>query len=149
MAVQTPLESDAESGARDNQPPGRQAMRGAARLLHDLVILAELQWDLAKADFDEGVRSYVRPRLLIAAGGALALMTIPALWVALGVSLMQWFGFSAAAAAWSTVFVGIAGTVLLINVGLTRRRDPRNTFARSKVEWRNNLEWFKRTLKRH
>jgi hypothetical protein len=143
MADQTTLnEPDA---AQTKQPEG---LRSRARhLWHDLLTLAELQVQLAKADAQDGVTKLLRPVILLIGGLMLVIATVPMLLIAVAASFIA-LGLTPVAAAWLAFLFGAASAALLILLGRGGLHRPPALFERSLRELRNNVTWLKSTFRR-
>lgn len=121
---------------------------GATHALHDLVMLAELQAKLLELDLKQGLQRVVRHGILLVMGGLLIVGAVPVVIIALALTLAQELPISLAAAYWLTLLAVLLAGGLLIFAAMLRLRQVTNVFARSKAEWRCNVEWLKETLRR-
>lgn len=142
MAYQTTVESS--NGARRTERPS--ISRGAADLVHDLLTLGELQFQLFTTDAKTAMNRLLGPILLAVVGGLLlagcfpvALAGVAYLLVNAGMTL---WGALLVAAAIGLVVSGLLffGAYLLVKRSL-------NVFSRSTDELRCNLIWVKNVLK--
>lgn len=134
--------------------PGRQsaapiqAARGTADLLHDMLTLAELQWQLFALDGRQYVRGLLWPAVWLACGTALALSCLPLALVVLALALVETTSLSIAQAFGVALAVGFGLALGLIGsvVWFVRRRLV--FLQRSKSQWQQNLRWLKDMLQR-
>ncbi|MBL8827938.1 MAG: phage holin family protein [Planctomycetaceae bacterium] len=120
---------------------------GASHALHDLVMLAELQAKLLELDLKQAVQRVLRHAVLLAIGGLLLIGAVPVAIIALALTLAQELPVSLAAAYWLTLLGVVLAAGLLIFAAMLRLRQVTNVFARSKAEWRCNVQWLKDTLR--
>ncbi len=135
------------SGNHRSSPEPKLA-DGATHALHDLMMLAELQAKLLELDIKQAVQRVVRHALLLAIGGLLLIGTVPVMIIALALTFAQEFPISLAAGYWLALLGVMLVAGLLIFAAMLRLRQVTNVFARSKAEWRCNVQWLKDTLRR-
>ena len=128
------------------QSPPNTVAKNMGEVLHDIVALVELQAELFKIDIRESITRLAFPAVLVLAGTAIAVGTIPVallmfmeILVAAG-GLPYWLALLAAA----VLGFGLA-TILLI-VGWRVLKKPFEAFRRSQDELKRNIDWIKRTL---
>jgi Putative Actinobacterial Holin-X, holin superfamily III len=128
--------------------PPRAVARNAAEFMHDVATLAELQGKLAMVDLSDGVSKLVWPVVLVAAGAAVALGSIPIGLMALALTLEHTTTLSPPVCFAIALGVGVVLAALLIVPSIGALKRGVRMFDRSLDEWRRNRQWAKETLKR-
>jgi len=143
MVHQTERLADADV----QQHAGSEAFANASEFAHDLITLAELQFQLFALDAQRAGKRMRVPVVLAVAGLVLALGCIPVLLAGLSMLLIQttvlsrWLSFLIVALAAVAVSGGLAyGAYRMLQRGL-------QPLARSQREFQRNLRWVKRVLK--
>ena len=127
-------------------PPNGVA-QGMGDLTHDIVSLAELQFELLRNDCREGTKGMVVPVVLLLVAGIVALGTVPTVLLLMAEILIQVAGLSRASALSIAALSGFLAAVALGVVGWSRIRGVGRVFQRSREEWIRNLNWIKLALK--
>ena len=127
-------------------PPNGVA-QGMGDLTHDIVSLAELQFELLRNDCREGTKAMVVPVVLLLVAGIVALGTVPTVLLLTAEILIQVAGLSRASALSIAALSGFLVAVALGVVGWSRLRGVGRVFQRSREEWIRNLNWIKLALK--
>ncbi len=128
-------------------PPNGVA-QGMGDLTHDIVSLAELQFELFRNDCREGMKGLLVPVVLLLVAGIVALGTVPIALLLVAEILIQVAGLSRASALSIAALSGLIGAVVLGVVGWSQLRGVGRVFQRSREEWIRNLNWIKLALKR-
>jgi len=117
-------------------------------LTHDIVSLAELQFELFRIDCREGFKRILVPVAVLLVAAVVAVGTVPIALILVAEFLAQAAGLSRAAAfsiaAMSGFFVALAIGV----VGWSCLRGVVRVFERSREELTCNMNWIKHALKR-
>lgn len=130
----------------DPAPPDGVA-KDVAELTHDVVALAELQYELFRSDYRQGVQGLLISVALLLISGIVAAGTVPMLLLVMAEFLVQTAGLSRAAAYGIAALSGGLVAVALGVVGWSRIRGVGRVFERSRRELAHNLTWIKQTLK--
>ena len=117
-------------------------------LTHDIVSLAELQFELFRNDCREGLKGLLIPVALLLFAGIVAAGTVPVALIFLAELLAQAAGLSRAAAFSIAALGGFIVAVALGVVGWSRIRGVGRVFERSREELTRNMTWIKHVLKR-
>jgi len=117
-------------------------------LTHDMVSLAELQFDLFRSDCRNGLRGLLIPVSLLLFAGIVAAGTVPLALIFLAELLAQAAGLSRAAAFSIAAVSGLVVAAALGVVGWLRIRAIASVFERSREELTRNMTWIKQALKR-
>lgn len=128
-------------------PPNGVA-QGMGDLTHDIVSLAELQFELFRNDYRAGMKGLLVPVALLLFAGMAAFGTVPIALLLLAEILIQVAGLSRAWALSIAVLSGVIVAVALGVVGWSQLRGVGRVFRRSREEWTRNLNWIKLALKR-
>ena len=133
-------------------PPGgsrpRSPVRGTADFLHDLLTLAELQWQLLVVDSREWLGRLLWPALGLAAGLALAASCLPLALIVLALTLVETTTLSLAQAFGVSLGMGLVLAAALVAAALWYVRRRLGFLERSRQEWQRNVQWAKETLQR-
>ena len=127
--------------------PPRSGMTGSVRsLLHDTIVLGELQCKLLLLDLREGRNGMIAPLVIIVLAVCLALGTFPIVLAALGLGLTaaglpQWAAFLVSA------FFGLVISCASAYVGWRWLKRELAIIKRSHAEFKNNVAWLKSALK--
>lgn len=124
----------------------RQLRSNASRLLHDLVSLAELQTQLFAIDAKQSVRRTLRPVVLFAAAGAIALGLIPVVLAGIAALLML-AGLHLVAAVWIAVALGGIAAGALVWLARKQLQSWPRMFERSLSELSLNMTWLKNNVR--
>ena len=128
-------------------PPNGVA-RDMGELTHDLVSLAELQFELFRTDCREGLKGLLVPAVLLLLAVIVACGTAPVAMIVVAEFLAQAAGLSRAAAFSIAALGGIVTAAGLGAVGWSRIRGAGRVFERSRQELTRNMTWIKHVLKR-
>ena len=116
-------------------------------LTHDIVSLAELQFELLRIDCREGIRRILLPVALLLFAGIVALGTVPIALILVAEVLVQTAGLSRAAAFLIAAMSGFIVAVAIGVVGWSCLRGVVRVFERSCEELTRNVTWIKNALK--
>jgi hypothetical protein len=117
-------------------------------LTHDMVSLAELQFELVRNDYRAGMKGLLTPVVLLLGAGIVALGTAPIALLLMAEILIQIAGLSRTSAFSIAAASGLTTAVALGLVGWSQLRGVGRVFQRSREEWIRNLNWIKLALKR-
>jgi hypothetical protein len=131
-----------------SMPPPNGVAKGAGELVHDIVSLAELQFELFRIDCREGLKRMLIPVALLLFAGMVAVGTVPVALILTAECLSQFAGLSRAAAFSIATLGGILMAVALGVVGWSSMRGAVGVFERSRKEVARNMTWIKHALKR-
>jgi formate hydrogenlyase subunit 3/multisubunit Na+/H+ antiporter MnhD subunit len=129
-------------------PPPNGVAKEMGELTHDIMSLAELQFDLLRIDCREGLKRMLIPVALLLFAGILALGTVPVTLIFLAEFLTQAAGLSRAAAFSIAAVSGIVVAAVLAALGWCYLRGASRVFERSRDELARNVTWIKHALKR-
>jgi hypothetical protein len=138
-----------EDGKRPSPPPSpsRTTVQSIGRLSHRLVILAELQAELLKADVKDGLTAMTRPVALLLGGAMFGAGSVSVLLIAVAQAFREWAGFSPTISYLVATLVGLAIAAAAVLVGSALVWKELAVFRRSQEELRRNLAWLKEVLK--
>jgi len=128
-------------------PPNGVA-KDMGELTHDIVSLAELQFELFRNDCREGLKGLLVPVALLLFAGIVAVGTAPVALIFIAEVLAQSAGLSRAAAFSIAALGGVIVAVAVGVVGWSQIRGAGRVFERSREELARNMTWIKGTLKR-
>ena len=128
-------------------PPNGIA-KDMGELTHDIVSLAELQFELFRNDCRGGLKGLLLPVALLLVAGTVAVGTVPMALILLAELLVQAAGLSRAAAFALAALSGLIVAVALGVVGWSQLRGFGRVFQRSREELTRNMTWVKHALKR-
>jgi hypothetical protein len=128
-------------------PPNGVA-KGMGELTHDIVSLAELQFELFKNDCREGLKRMLVPVALLLGAGIVAVGTVPIALILIAELLVQAAGLSRAAAFSIAALIGFIAAVAVGVVGWSYIRGVVRVFERSREELTRNMTWIKHAWKR-
>jgi hypothetical protein len=117
-------------------------------LTHDIVSLAELQFELLRDDCREGMKGLKIPAALLLAAGVVAFGTVPVALLLAAELLVQHAGLSRASALSLAALSGFILAVALGVAGWLRVRGIGRVLERSREELARNVSWIKHALKR-
>jgi hypothetical protein len=123
-------------------------VKGMGGLTHDIVALAELQFELFKIDCREGLKRALGPLVVLVVAATVALGSVPILLMFVAELLVQAGGVSRAVAFAVATVVGFAVAAALGVGGWSALRKIAHIFERSSKEWTGNMAWLKHALKR-
>jgi len=149
MANQTSINDqlvEPSPGGMNGSPPKRVAAN-FSELASDVARLVELQAAMLKADLVASYRKLTRGIILIAAGVAVALGSIPVLLMAVAAVLNTAFDLGWAASAAIAGGCGLLIAIVAAYVGLSAARQTQ-PLTRSIREFKSNMVWLKDVLTR-
>jgi hypothetical protein len=129
-------------------PPQNGVAQGMGDLTHDIVSLAELQFELFRNDYRGGMKGLLVPVVLLLVAGIVALGTAPIALLLLAEILIEVNGLSRVSALSIAALSGFIVAAALGVVGWSQLRGVGRVFQRSREEWNRNLNWIKLALKR-
>ena len=130
------------------QSPPKGVAKSVGELTHDIVSLAELQFELFRIDCREGIRRILLPVALLLFAGIVAVGTVPVALMLIAEFLVQTAGLSRAAAFSIAAMSGFIVAVAIGVVGWSYLRGVVRVFERSCEELTRNVTWIKHALKR-
>jgi hypothetical protein len=134
------------NGSTPSPPNG--VAKDMGELTHDIVSLAELQFELFRIDCREGLKRMLVPVAMLLVAGIVAVGTVPIALIFIAEFLTQAAGLSRAAA---FLIVALSGFIVALAIGVAawrRLRGVVRVFERSREELTRNMTWIKHTLKR-
>jgi hypothetical protein len=134
------------NGTASTSPNG--VAKGMGELTHDIVSLAELQFELFRSDCREGLRRMLAPLALLLVAGAVAVGAVPIALIAMAELLAQAAGLSRATAFAIAALGGFAAAVGMGVAGWFSLRRVGGVLGRSREEVARNMTWIKQALKR-
>ena len=126
-------------------PPNGVA-KDMGELTHDIVSLAELQFELFRNDCREGLKGLLVPVALLLLAGIVAAGTVPVALIVVAEFLAQAAGLSRAAAFSIAALGGFVVAAALGVVGWSRIRGVGRVFERSREELTRNMTWIKQVF---
>jgi hypothetical protein len=127
-------------------PPDGVA-KDMGELTHDIVSLAELQFELFRNDCREGLKGLLIPLALLLLAGIAAAGTVPVALILIAEFLSQTAGLSRAAAFAIAALGGFVVAAALGIAGWSQIRGAGSVFQRSREELTRNMNWIKHVLK--
>ena len=112
-------------------------------LTHDIVSLAELQFELFRVDCREGLRKIMIPVALLLVSGIVAVGTVPIALMLIAELLVQAAGLSRAVAFLIAAISGFIVALAIGVVGWSYLRGVVRVFKRSREELASNMTWIK------
>lgn len=143
MPYQTTLKPDG------CESPAAGVRHGVSDVLHDAILLAELQFKLLALDARETSRRALAPLALLGGAVVFAASALPLLLIALAQLLRDQADWPAALATLFAVGVGVIVAGLLALFGYLGLRRCMAPLQRSREEFNRNVTWLKSTLKRN
>ena len=142
--------SETTTNQRDGSTPAppNGVAKGMSELTHDIVWLAELQFELFRIDCREGLKRLLIPVALLLFAGIVAVGTVPVALICIAEFLAQAAGLSRAAAYSIAALSGLSVAVAMGVVGWSYMRGVVRIFERSREELTRNMTWIKHALKR-
>jgi hypothetical protein len=103
--------------------PTRGVAQNIAELLHDIVVLAELQWQLLRCDARQSLAQMITPAIVLACAAVLLLSCIPLALVCIALFLAEGTDLSYAQSFSITLAIGmvVGGIVALVSAWMLRR----------------------------
>ena len=117
-------------------------------LTHDIVSLAELQFELFRIDCRDGLKRMLIPVAMLLLAGIVATGTVPISLMLIAEILVQSAGLSRAAAFSIAALGGFIVAAAMGLVGWSYIRGVVRVFERSREELARNMAWIKHALKR-
>ena len=124
------------------EPPNGVA-KDMGELTHDIVSLAELQFELFRNDCRKGLKGLLVPVALLLFAGIVAAGTVPVALIFIAEILAQAAGLSRAAAFSIAALGGFIAAAALGIAGWSRIRGVGAIFERSREELTRNMTWIK------
>ncbi len=134
------------NGSTSTPAPHYGVAQEMRELTHDILSLAELQFELFRRDCREGLRGLLIPVVLLLFAGIVAAGTLPVALIVLAELLAQAGGLSRAAAFAVAAASGLIVAAPLGVVGWYRIRGAATVFERSREELARNMTWIKNVL---
>ena len=128
-------------------PPNGVA-KDMGELTHDIMSLAELQFELLRIDCREGLKRMLVPVAMLLVAGIVAVGTVPIALILLAEVLTQAVGLSRAAAFLIAAMSGVIVALAIGVVGWSYLRGVVRVFERSREEFTRNMTWIKHALTR-
>ncbi len=135
-------------GNGSNPTPPNGVAKDVGELTHDIVSLAELQFELFRNDYRDGLKGLLIPVALLLVAGMVTVGTVPIALLLMAELLTQVGGLSQASALSITALSGLLVAVALAIVGWSYIHGVGRVFKRSREELRRNITWIKYALKR-
>jgi MFS family permease len=117
-------------------------------LTHDIVALAELQFELFRIDCREGLKRMLFPMAVLLVAGIVAAGTVPIALIFVAEFLAQAAGLSRATAFSIAAMSGFIVASAIGIVGWFYLRGVVRVFERSREELAHTMTWIKHALKR-
>ena len=117
-------------------------------LTHDMLSLAELQFELFRNDCRDGLKGLLIPVTLLLLAGIAAAGTVPVALIFLAELLVQAAGLSRAAAFSIATLGGFIAALALGVLGWSRICGTGRVFEHSREELTRNMTWIKHVMKR-
>ena len=130
-----------------SSPPNGLA-QGMGDVTHDILSLAELQFEIFRSECREGLKGMFVPVALLLGAATVAVGTVPIALIFLAELLTQVAGLSRAAAFSIAVLGGFSAAAVMGVVGWSYMRGVARIFTRSREELTRNMTWIKQALKR-
>jgi len=134
------------NGSNQARPNGVAKEMG--ELTHDIVSLAELQFELFRIDCREGIKRMLVPVALLLVAGIVAVGTVPIALLLIAELLTQAAGLSRAAAFSIAALSGFIVALAMGVVGWSCLRGVVGMFEHSREELTRNMAWIRHVLKR-
>ena len=134
------------NGSTPSPPNG--VAKDMGELTHDIMSLAELQFELFRIDCREGLKRMLVPVAMLLVAGIVAVGTVPIALIFIAEFLTQAAGLSRAAAFSIVALSGFIVALAMGVVGWSYLRGGVRVFERSREELTRNMTWIKHALKR-
>jgi hypothetical protein len=134
------------NGSTPSPPNG--VAKDMGELTHDIVSLAELQFELFRIDCREGLKQMLIPVALLLLAAIVAVGTVPIALILIAELLTQAAGLSRAAAFSIAAMSGFVVALVMGVVAWSYLRGVVLVFERSREELTRNMTWIKRALRR-
>ena len=135
-------------GNESTPAPPNGVAKDVGELTHDIVSLAELQFELFRSDYREGLKGLLIPVALLLVAGMVTVGTVPMALLLMAELLAQVGGLTRASALSIAALSGLLVAVALGIVGWSYLHGVGRVFKRSRAELRRNITWIKHALKR-
>ncbi len=122
--------------------------KNVAELTHDIVSLAEFQFELFRSDCREGLKRMLVPIAMLLVAGTVAVGTVPIALTLIAELLAQAADISRAAAFSIAALIGFIVAVAIGVSGWYFMRGVVRVFERSREELARNMIWIKHALKK-
>jgi hypothetical protein len=140
-------ETTMNQGNGPTPSPSDGVAKDMGELTHDIVSLAELQFELFRKDCREGLKGLLLPIASLLLAGIVAAGTVPVALIFVAEMLAQAAGLSRATT-FSIASLGGFGVAAALGVaGWSRIRGVARVFQRSREELTRNMTWIKHVLK--
>ena len=137
----------AETNGGADSPP-RAAARNFVELLHDILVLTELQGQLLLVETRQELGKAIAPMVIIACGIVLALSCFPVAILCIALVLTETTSLSPA----QSLGMALIGTAVIamtmIGGSIWYLRSSIHLLRRSRTEWELNLRWIRNVLLR-
>jgi hypothetical protein len=134
------------NGSTPSPPKG--VAKDMGELAHDVVSLAELQFELFRIDCREGLRRILIPLAMLLFAGIVAVGTVPIALTFIAEFLMLAVGLSRLAAFSIVALSGFIVALVMGVVGWSYLHGAVRLFERSREELTRNMTWIKHAVKR-
>ena len=136
------------NGAPAAPSPARNIGQNMAELLHDIIVLAELQLQLLRCDARQCLAQIVVPAVFLLCAGVLLLSCIPLALVCIALFIAEGTTLNFGQSFLLTLAIGlvVGGAAALVSAWFLRRGFA--VLKRSQIEFQQNLDWVKRMFKR-
>jgi hypothetical protein len=128
--------------------PHNGVAQDVGELTHDILSLAELQFELFRTDCRKGLKGLLVPIALLLLAIVVAAAAVPVVLICTAELLVQAAGLSRAAA---FAFAALGGFIAAVGLGVagwSRIRGVARVFEHSREELARNMTWIKHALKR-
>lgn len=137
----------AETNGAGDSPP-RAAVRNFVELLHDILVLAELQGQLLVVETRQELRKTFAPTIVIVCGIILAFSCFPVAILCVALALIETTSLTPAVSLLLTLIGTVVLAAILIRGGLWYLRRSIDLLQRSRAEWNLNVRWIRGVLLR-
>lgn len=135
-----------KNGAADSPP--RAAVRNLVELVHDILVLAELQGRLLVVEARQELGKTIAPAVIIVCGIVLALSCFPVAILCVALALTETTSLSPA----QSLLLALIGTLLvaaiMIGGSIWYLQRSIHLLSRSRTEWDQNVRWIRSMLLR-
>ncbi|MHB8900302.1 MAG: phage holin family protein [Thermoguttaceae bacterium] len=133
------------NGSTQSPPDG--VAKNMGKLTHDIVSLAELQFELFRSDCREGIKQMLIPVALLLVAAIVAVGTVPIALILIAEILTQTTGLSRALAFSIAAFGGLLVALAAGAAGWSNLHGVARVLERSHDELSRNMTWIKIALK--
>jgi hypothetical protein len=138
---------DGADRSNESSPQTAPSDGQMADLLHDILTLAELQWQLFVADLRRAGWLVGLKMAVLTFGVVLALSCIPLALVTVALFLVEFAGWGYARAFASTLLLAVVAAAGIVGISIWRFSTMRSLFQRSVAEGERNVHWLKEKLR--